>query len=170
MTAWISKGAALAVAMGIGVAVAAGGALAQNASVSKGKTSAGAHAAHMRHENFEKLGKTFKGILDQIKKPTPDMTVLAASTKTMVTLANALPTWFPKGSGVEARPKSEAKANIWTDAAGFSAKASALQVEVTKLNQAALSGDLGAFKAQIRPTGAACKGCHDTYRLEEKKG
>ena len=170
MTVSISKRAAFAVAMGIGVAVAAGGAVAQSDPMSKGKMSAGTHAAHMRLENFEKLGKTFKGILDEIKKPAPDMAMLAKSTKTMTTLANALPTWFPRGSGVEARPKSQAKANIWTDAAGFSAKASALQVQVSKLNQAALAGDLGAFKAQIRPTGGACKGCHDTYRLEEKKG
>lgn len=168
MTAWIGKRAALAVAMSIGAVIAAGGALAHDDPMPKGKMSAGAHAAHMRHGNFEKMGKAFKAILDETKKDAPDKAVLAANAKTMNTLAAALPTWFPRGSGVEARAKSEAKANIWTDAAGFSAKASALQVQVSKLNQAAISGDVGAFKAQIRPTGGACKGCHDVYRQEKK--
>ena len=83
-------------------------------------------------------------------------------------LATALPTWFPRGSGVEARAKSEAKANIWTDAAGFSAAASASQVQVSKLNQAAISGNMDAVRAQIRATGGSCKGCHDKYRQEKK--
>ena len=170
MTAWISKRAALAVAMSIGAAVAAGGALAHDGDhMPTGKISAATRAAHVRHENFEKLGKAFKGLLDEIKKPSPDMAVVSTNTKTMAVLANGLPTWFPRGSGVEARPKSQAKANVWTDAAGFSAKASAMQVQVSKLNQAALSGDINAVRAQVRPTGGACKGCHDVYRLEEKK-
>ena len=63
---------------------------------------------------------------------------------------------------------SEAKAEIWTDAAGFSAASSAMQVQVSKLNQAALSGDIAAVKAQVRPTGGTCKGCHDKYRVEKK--
>ena len=93
--------------------------------------------------------------------------MVAANAKTMNTLVSALPTWFPRGSGVEARPMSEAKAAIWTDAAGFSAAATAARTEVAKLNVVAASGDLDAVKAQIRPTGGACKGCHDKYR--EKK-
>lgn len=171
MTVWIGRRAALSVVMSVGVAVAAGGALAHDGDhMPAGKISAATRAAYVRHENFEKMGKAFKALLDEIKKPSPDMAVVSASTKTMAGLSNALPTWFPRGSGVEARPKSQAKANIWTDAAGFSAKASALQVQASKLNQAALSGDINAVRAQVRGTGGACKGCHDVYRLEEKKG
>jgi cytochrome c556 len=168
MARLMSKGAVLAVAVGIGAAIAAGGALAHNEAMPKGPMSPAAKAAHMRHENFEKLGAAFKTVVDETKKSEPNKAVVARATKTMNTLATALPTWFPRGSGVEARAKSEAKANIWTDAAGFSAAASASQLQVSKLNQAAISGDMNAVRAQIRATGGSCKACHDKYRLEKK--
>ena len=167
MAAFMSKGAALAVAIGVGAAIAAGGALAHDDPMPK-NANAATKAAYARHENFEKLGKTFKGLNDELKKPAPDKAVVQAATKTMAGLASTLPTWFPRGSGVEARPMSEVKADVWTDAAGFSAAASNLQAQVTKLNQAAMAGDIDAVKAQVRPTGGACKGCHDKYRQEKK--
>jgi cytochrome c556 len=166
MAAMMSRGAALAVAVGIGAAITASGALASDPMPKN--ASAATKAAYARHENFEKLGKTFKVLNDELKKSDPDKAVIAAATKTMVGLATALPGWFPRGSGVQARPMSEAKAEIWTDAAGFSAASSAMQVQVSKLNQAALSGDIAAVKAQVRPTGGTCKGCHDKYRVEKK--
>jgi cytochrome c556 len=167
MALFRSKAAAAAVALGVGAAVAAGGALAHDDQMPKNASPA-TKAAYARHENYHKLGKAFKAVNDELKKGSPDKAVITANTGTMLSLATALPTWFPRGSGVEARPMSEAKANIWTDAAGFSAAASRLKTEVTKLNQAAMSGDMAAVKAQVRPTGAACKGCHDKYRQEKK--
>jgi len=168
MAVFMSKGAVLAVAMGIGVAIAAGGTVANSQPATKAAASPGAKAANMRHENFEKLGEAFKTVIDETKKGEPNKAVVARAAKTMNTLATALPTWFPRGSGVEARAKSEAKANIWTDAAGFSAAAAASQLQVSKLNQAAISGDMNAVRAQIRATGGSCKACHDKYRLEKK--
>ena len=167
MALLMSRAAVLAVALGVGAAVAAGGAFAHDDVMPK-NANAATKAAYARHDNYQKLGKAFKALNDELKKDAPDKAVVSASTGTMLSLVNALPTWFPRGSGVEARPMSEAKANIWTDAAGFSAAASALQVQVSKLNQAAASGDIAAVKAQIRPTGGACKGCHDKYRQEKK--
>jgi len=167
MALLMSRAAVLAVALGVGAVVAAGGAFAHDDVMPKNASPA-TKAAYARHDNYQKLGKAFKALNDELKKDAPDKAVVSASTGTMLTLVNALPTWFPRGSGVEARPMSEAKANIWTDAAGFSAAASALQVQVSKLNQAAASGDIDAVKAQIRPTGGACKGCHEKYRQEKK--
>lgn len=168
MASRMSKSGALAIALGIGVAVAAGGALAHNEPMPKGPLSPGAKAAHQRHANFEKLGATFKTLNDELRKGNPNPKVVVASTQTMRALVTDLPTWFPRGSGVEARPKSEARPNIWSDAAGFTAVASAAQVQVSRLHQAAVTGDMDAVKGQIRPTGAACKACHDKYRLEKK--
>jgi cytochrome c556 len=168
----MSRGARLAAAAAVGAvigsAVVAGVALAHDDPMPKNPSPA-TRAAYVRHENFEKLGKAFKGLNDELKKGSPDIAVVRSNTKAMQGLATALPTWFPRGSGVEARAMSQAKADIWTDAAGFTAAASNLQVQVSKLNQAAVSGDIGAVKAQVRPTGGACKACHDKYR-QEKKG
>lgn len=168
MASMMSRGAAVALAVGVGVAVAAGGALAHDDKM-PANASPATKAAYARHVNFEKLGAAFKGLNDELRKGSPDKAVVAANARTMNTLVSALPTWFPRGSGVEARPMSEAKAGIWTDAAGFTAAATAARAEVAKLNAAAAAGDMDAVKAQVRPTGGSCKGCHDKYR-QEKKG
>jgi cytochrome c556 len=164
----MSKGAALAAAIGIGAAIAAGGALAHDDKM-PANANAATKAAYARHQSFEKLGGAFKALNDELKKGSPDKAVLAANAKTINTLAGALPTWVPRGSGVQARPMSEAKNEIWTDAAGFTAAASNIRTEAGKLNTVAAAGDVDAVKAQVRPTFMACKGCHEKYR-QEKKG
>lgn len=168
MTAMMSRGAALAVALGVGAAIAAGGAFAHDDVMPK-NASAATKAAYARHENFEKLGKAFKGLNDELRKGDASIAVVRTNAAVIATQAQGLPTWFPRGSGVEARPMSEAKAEVWADAAGFTSAASRLQAEAAKLNQLAVAGDLDAIKAQVRPTFMACKGCHDKYR-QEKKG
>lgn len=167
MASMWNRGAALAAAVGIGAAIAAGGAFAHDDKM-PANANAATKAAYARHENFEKLGAAFKGLNDELRKGSPDKAVLASNARTMSTLANALPTWFPRGSGVEARPMSEARAEVWTDAAGFAAAASNLRTETTKLNQLAAGGDVDAVKAQTRQTFLACKGCHEKYRQEKK--
>ncbi|HEY8572362.1 cytochrome c [Phenylobacterium sp.] len=156
-----------AAALAAGMTVAAGGALAHNTKGEVARTP-GHKAALVRHDNFEKLGAAFKAINDELRKSDPDTQLVARNAATMKALSTQLPTWFPKGSGKEARPKSEAKPNIWTDSAGFSSAASNAQVQISKLQQAAAGGDLGAVRGQIRATGGACKGCHDKFREEKK--
>ena len=76
--------------------------------------------------------------------------------------AAALPTLFAdstKGA------KSDAKAEVFTDRAGFNAKAKVF-VDATKaLAAAAAADDKPAFEAALASTGAACKGCHDAYKV-----
>ncbi len=148
----------LGAALAAGLAVAGGGALAQ---------SAGAKAANMRHEKFETMGRTFKALNDELKKDAPGKAVVVRHAATINALAGQLPTWFPKGSGKEARPKSEALPAIWSDAAGFSAAAATLRTEAGKLNQVAPAGDMAAIRIQAKATGQACGGCHRQFR--EKK-
>lgn len=164
----MSKGAALAAAIGVGVAIAAGGAFAHDDKM-PANANAATKAAYVRHDNFQKLGASFKALNEELRKGSPDKVVLASNAKTINTLAGALPTWFPRGSGVQARPMSEAKNEIWTDAAGFTAAASNLRTETGKLNTVAAGGDVDALKAQARATFMACKGCHEKFR-QEKKG
>ena len=149
--------AALSLALAVGFA---GVALAQTP---------GAKAAAARHENFKSLGSTFKGLNDELKKDAPDKAVMAAAGAKMKAASAKLPTWFPKGSGIEVDPKSEAKAEVWSDAAGFAGAVKNFQAEAGKLQIATASGDVAAIKAQARATGGACKGCHDKYRVPKDK-
>lgn len=168
MAAMMSKGAMLAVALGIGAAVAAGGAIAHDDVLPKNASPA-TKAAYARHDNFKKLGGAFKALNDELRKGEPSKAVLTSNASAIASLSKSLPTWFPRGSGVEARPMSEAKAEVWTDAAGFAAAASNFQAQAAKLNQLAAGGDVDGVKAQTRQTFMACKSCHEKYR-QEKKG
>lgn len=167
MASAMSKGWALALAIGIGGAVVAGGALAHEDKM-PANASPATKAAYARHDNFRKLGGAFKTLNDEMKKGEPDKAVVATNARIISTLAGQLPTWFPRGSGVEARPMSETKPDIWRDAAGFSTAASNLQTQALKLNQLAAAGDIDGVKGQVRNTGMTCKGCHDKYRQEKK--
>jgi len=61
--------------------------------------------------------------------------------------------------------KSDAKAEVWSDRAGFNAKAQAY-IDATKAMSAAVAADdKVAFDAALASTGAACKGCHDAYKV-----
>ena len=143
-------------------ALAAGGtALAQDASP-------GAKAVLARQAHYKELQKTLGGMVGELRKDAPDKALVAADAAAAKGLIQQLPTWFPKGSGPEAGVKTAAKAEIWTDAAGFAAAVGKLQGETAKLQEVATAGDLDVIKAQVRATGAACKNCHDQYRQPEQ--
>jgi cytochrome c556 len=124
-------------------------------------------AADQRHKNFKQMGGAFKAIMDELKKDTPDKSVVVGNANKVKALAADLPKWFPKGSGAESGVKVGSKPQVWSDPKGFAAAAQRLQAESVKLAQVA-PGDLGAVKKQFAATGQACKGCHDKYRIPEK--
>jgi cytochrome c556 len=153
-------------ALAVGIGVAAGGALAhEHMDPPKGPMQ---KAAFDRHNNFKQQGAAFKAILDEVKKDAPDKAVIATNAAKLKGLAAQLPTWFVKGSGPESGYKTDAKAEAWSDAAGFAAAANRLQTETAKLDQLAQAGDIDAVKAQARAVGGACKNCHDKYRVPDK--
>lgn len=168
MASMMQKGWALVFAGAIGAAIAAGGAVAHTGDKMPANPTPAQRAAYVRHDNFEKLGAAFKGLNDELRKGEPNRAAIAAHAKTMSALAQGLPTWFPRGSGVEARPMSEARAEIWTDAAGFTAAASSLRTEVAKLNTVAAGGNVDAIRSQTKATFQACRSCHQKYRQEKK--
>lgn len=76
--------------------------------------------------------------------------------------AGVLPSLFPdstKGLPSRARP------TVWTDRAGFQAKAGDLASATKALAAAAAAEDKPAFDAALASVGASCKGCHDSYQL-----
>lgn len=155
----------LAVAAGLGLS--AGIALA--ADPAPAPTTASGKAVVARQDHYKELNGAFRAINEQVRSDAPDKAAIGARAAKMKALAADLPSWFPKGSGPEAGVKTAAKAEIWTDAAGFAAAATKLQDETAKLQDVAAAGDLDAIKAQVRATNAACKGCHDTYRAAEQR-
>ena len=138
--------------------LAGGAALAQ-------EPSPGGKAVLARQAHYKELGKAFGALGAELRKEAPDKAALASGAMAANSLAQQLPTWFPKGSGPEAGVKTAAKADIWNDAAGFDAAAAKLQAEMVKLADAAQAGDLDVIKTQFRATAAACNACHEKYRM-----
>ena len=151
------------------LALAAGASVAHEGHHGAPPKTPGDKAAWARHDNFKAQGVAFKTILDELKKDAPDKALISANAIKLKTSSMALPSWFPKGSGPESGVKTDAKAEVWSDAAGFAAAANRLQVETSKFQQIAAAGDIGAIKAGTRALGGACKNCHDKYRVPEKK-
>lgn len=60
---------------------------------------------------------------------------------------------------------SRAKPEVWTDKAGFAARTAAFADATRALAAAAKAEDKDAFAAALASTGAACKGCHDSFQV-----
>lgn len=95
-----------------------------------------------------------------------DPKTLGFSTRALSRWATALPGMFPAGSG--AAP-SEALLAVWSDRAGFEAKAADYAAATAKLADLARAGDKPGFAAQFAVVGGTCKACHDAYRKAEDK-
>jgi cytochrome c556 len=70
--------------------------------------------------------------------------------------------YFGEGTDKDTKAKPE----IWTNRADFDAKMDKMVSEAQKLPAVVRAGDMAAFKKQVGDTGAACKACHDEYRLK----
>ncbi|MBN8812908.1 MULTISPECIES: cytochrome c [unclassified Sphingomonas] len=90
-----------------------------------------------------------------------DPKALGFAARALAGWARAIPGMFPAGSG--AAP-SEAQPAVWSDRAGFEARAADYAAAATKLAELAKAGDKAGFAAQFGEVGKACKACHDAYR------
>ena len=61
---------------------------------------------------------------------------------------------------------TKAKPEIWSHRADFDEKMDKMRGEAAKLPAVVKTGDTSAFKKQVADTAAACKACHDEYRLK----
>ncbi|MEA3038551.1 MAG: Cytochrome, partial [Sphingomonadales bacterium] len=52
-----------------------------------------------RQMGMKQVGRTFKGINDQLRSGAPDAAALAAGAHQLADLARKVPSWFPAGSG-----------------------------------------------------------------------
>ena len=120
-----------------------------------------------RHDHYHELGDNFKVIRDQIKTDSPDVAAIKTAAKTVNDASVNQEKWFPAGSGPEAG-KTQAKAEIWSKPAEFKTAITNFAAAAPKLQAAANSGDVAAIKTAFADTGKTCKGCHETFRSEEK--
>lgn len=122
-----------------------------------------------REENFEGIGDAFKAIRGELEKDAPDFALIATNATDINTRAKLIETHFPAGTSVDDGVKTEALATIWQKPEEFKAASQKLIDESAKLAELAKGGDKAAVGAQAMAMGGACKGCHDQFRLDDKK-
>ena len=128
-------------------------------------------AAHAMHEARVKAMKEMGGHMGAIGKVAKGEMEYSPETVThaeaLAKSSHELLTWFPEGSmgGEDSRAKKE----IWTDWAGFEAKAKDFEAAAAELVAATKTGDKAKIGAALGATGKTCGGCHKTFRAEEKK-
>jgi len=120
-----------------------------------------------RQLGMKQVGKSFKTINDQVRSGSPEAAVVKASASQLAALAAKVPSWFPAGTGPDTGIKTAAKAEIWTRAANFRAKAAAFAAATRNLAAAAAkTSDPGVLEPQIRRVGGTCKSCHTAFKLQ----
>lgn len=122
-----------------------------------------------REENFEGIGDAFKAVRGELEKDTPDFTLIVAKATDINARAMKIEGHFPAGTSTADGFKTEALPAIWEKPEEFKAAAQKLVDESAKLMTIAADGDKAAVGAQAMAMGGACKGCHDNFRLDDKK-
>lgn len=121
-----------------------------------------------RQANYKKMGKAMKAMLDENKKPAPDLAVYKASAATIDELAPKVPSWFPAGTGPEAGVKTEALPVIWTKGDDFKKAAANFATQAHAFKVAADGGKVEEIKAAFPKLGGACKACHDQFKAKDE--
>lgn len=129
---------------------------------------AGPSIYSQRHANFEAMGRAMKATADQFKSGRNDLGVIRKSAATLAGAAPKVAGYFPKGTGPEGNPKTEALPTIWQKPAEFAAANQRLVDASKGFQAAAATGNLDQIKAAFGTLGGACKNCHDNFR--KKRG
>lgn len=86
----------------------------------------------------------------------------------LVRWSRALPGMFPAGTGMAdlGEGATNARPEIWSDRAGFEARAADYQAATQRLAELARADDAAGFAAQWTVVRGACQACHDAYKAE----
>jgi len=95
-----------------------------------------------------------------------DATKAAEAAGEIEKTSKQIPELFPEGSGGH---PSEAKPEVWTQWDEFTADAEGLETAAKSLIVAIEAPEAPDWKAQFKGVIDACKTCHKTFRMEEKK-
>ncbi len=120
---------------------------------------------HERHELMEGVRDAAKPVGAMLKGESDyDADVVMASLQTWHDGSMRFGDLFPEGS--DTGMDTEAAPAIWEDRAGFEAALLKWR-EAVEAAQAANPMTLEAAKPTVGPVFQTCKGCHDTYRIED---
>lgn len=121
-----------------------------------------------RHMVMEATGEHMGALAMLIKEEVPRPKDAVFHAKALKGTAEYFCELFPEGSGPDAAPRTDAKAEIWTDAAGFTKACDDFKAATEALVEAAKGDDFAAVQDKFRGVGQSCGGCHDGYRKKDE--
>ena len=139
----------------------------QSPSPSQLQGASAAEVVKARQRGLKTLGAAFKTIRDELRGDSPDAAKIRSAAADITHAASAFGKWFPAGTGPASGVKTDAKPEVWTDAAGFAAAQDTFVGEANKWAQLGNSTDASAWKEGAASLGQSCKGCHDKYRVKK---
>lgn len=125
-----------------------------------------AEVVKSRVERYKGLGASFKRVNDEFKKGSPDAKIIQVSAREIAGHAREQYKWFPRGSGPQAGVTTKAKAEIWTNAAGFKKAQDAFAGQAAAFQKAAASGNIAQMRSLSKSLGGTCSACHRQFREE----
>lgn len=122
-----------------------------------------------RIDAMKSMGGNLKTVNEQLKGATPDAAAIKMAVAGISTTGKDVASWFPAGTGPESGVKTRAKAEIWSDAAGFKAAADSFVAGNAKFSTVVAGGNIDAIKADLKAFSDGCGGCHMKFRAPEEK-
>jgi cytochrome c556 len=126
-----------------------------------------AESIKTRQTHYKAIGGAMKGISDELKKDAPDVAALQRHAGTIDRFAPQIQGWFPDGTGAAAGIKTAAREEIWSKPEEFRKAAADFVTAASRFNGIAASGDVAAIRDGVKPLGASCKACHDTFKAKD---
>jgi cytochrome c556 len=124
-------------------------------------------AIQSRQRNYKKIGASFKGLNDELRKPFPSLAAVRTQANNLNKAALAVTNAFPKGSGQDSGVKTGASATIWLKPQAFKTAHGNLLTASRGLNAASRGSDLGQIRTAMSKVGPTCKACHDQFRIKD---
>ena len=118
-----------------------------------------------RRAAYQLMNLNFSSLDAMVENKKPFNKDEAARNAEFVALLSSVPKdFFGEGTDKDTRAKPE----IWTHRADFDSKMDKMRTEAAKLPAVVKTGDMAALKKQVEDTNAACKACHDEYRIKQQ--
>ena len=156
-----------ALAVGAALLLGAGFAISANAQNAPGP-SPSRQAVEARKAAFVLIANNFRPLGEVVKGNVPyDPAEVQKRAARVAFLGGLLDEAFPDASNL-GEPYSKAKAEVWSDHAGFDKKLKDFQAHAATLVQVSATekSATDAFKTAFAAVGQDCKGCHETYKVK----
>ncbi len=121
----------------------------------------------VRKANFQDMGTAFKTMRDEVGLEQPDFITLNYAARNIHGYARQLHNWFPEGSNSSLGVETEALDTIWEQREDFDRISKEFASAAEVLLAASDTKDAAQLASAMQATGAQCKACHDSYRLED---